>query len=310
MNSKNVARYCGTFIILGMVIGAMLLGGCGGDAGSCGFGGARGYVYQSETGCSILISASPIPPDGYRPVAADTVVRIEGYPELVTYTHSDGFYYFPAIPAGTHVLVVESPCGVVTLSIPIIANRITEGGGHSEGGGGGGGGGGDAPFTTFTQGGWGAVPQGGNAGTLLHNNFTRVFPNGVRLGVPNGVTFTSAQQVTDFLPQGGTPGIWTENQTLPIVTSTAGIFAGQVLALQLSVSFSMAGVTPTGLADMKVAKGAYTGYTVADLLILSQRILGGDTSVTLPTSLSELNDTITKINENYVDGATDRRFLK
>lgn len=310
MNDKRFRLYQGGLIIISMIAFAVLLSGCGGDAGSCGFGGARGYVYQPTTGCAILISASATPPEGYVPVPEGTIVRIEGYPDMQTFTHADGFYYLPQIPAGLQVLVVEGPCEDATLQIPVIANRITEGGGHSEGGGGGGGGGGGAAWTTYTQGGWGAAPRGNNAGMLLSTNFADVYPTGVRLGVPNGVTFTSAQQIQDFLPQSGTAGVWTTNQTLPITNSTAGVFAGQVLAMQLSVNFSLAGITPTGLATLHVARGPYTGYTVAELLYLAQHVLGGDTSVTLPTSVSVLNDAITAFNENFDNGAVNQGFLR
>jgi hypothetical protein len=306
MKSGHVA----TALIIVVIMVAMLLSGCGGDATSVGFGGARGYAYQPIGGGNVLVTATSTPPEGYEPVPAGTAVSIQGYPEIATFTHSDGFYYMPIIPMGVQGLVVESPSGKFTITIPIIANRITEGGGHSEGGGGGGDDGDDPGKTTFTQGGWGAAPQGHNAGTLLHNNFEAACPDGVRLGYPNGVTFTSAQQITDFLPQAGTPGVWTTNQTLPITNSTAGIFAGQVLALQLSVSFSMAGITQSGLPAMQVAQGPYTGYTVGEMLILAQRILGSDPAVTLPTSVAVLNDTITKINENFDNGVVDRGFLR
>jgi hypothetical protein len=136
VNSKRTAICQGTLIIIGMVMCAILLNGCGGDAGSCDYGGARGYVYQSTTGCVTIISASPTPPAGYEPVPAGTVVRIQGYPDIHTTTDASGFYYLPQIPAGLQVLVVEAPCGEIIQDLPIIPGRITEGGGHQEGGGG------------------------------------------------------------------------------------------------------------------------------------------------------------------------------
>src|SRR5215831_21344938 len=39
-------------------------------------------------------------------------------------------------------------------------------------------------FCTYTQGGWGAVPQGNNPGTILHNNFSTVFGGFVEVGIP------------------------------------------------------------------------------------------------------------------------------
>jgi hypothetical protein len=134
VKSTHMGRYQLAVIGVSMLMAGMILGGCGGDAGSCGFGGARGYVYQTINGCSIMISASPTAPSGYQPVPAGTVVRIEGFPEITTVTDARGFYYLPAIPAGLQVLVIEAPCGTETSQIPIIPGRITDGGGHSEGG--------------------------------------------------------------------------------------------------------------------------------------------------------------------------------
>ncbi|MEI6499964.1 MAG: hypothetical protein WCP21_02935, partial [Armatimonadota bacterium] len=164
-------------------------------------------------------------------------------------------------------------------------------------------------FTTYTQGGWGSKPSGNNPGKLLSTNFAAVFPTGVRLGTPNGVTFTSAKQIEDFLPQGGTPGVWTTNQTLPINNSTAGVFAGQVLAMELSVSFSLAGITKSGLGSMHVANGPYAGYTVLKLLYLAEEVLGSSPGVTMPTTVAVLSGEITKFNENFDNGTVNKGFL-
>jgi len=149
------------------------------------------------------------------------------------------------------------------------------------------------PLQTVTQGGWGAPPHGNNPGALLLANFSKVYPNGVRIGCQAGqsLLFTSAAQIQAFLPQGGTPGV------LP----NAGVFAGQVLALQLNVDFSKAGVLPSGLATDLITSGPLTGWTVQQVLNLANSVLGGCT--TLPafgvTSISELNDIVTAINEKY-----------
>jgi hypothetical protein len=149
------------------------------------------------------------------------------------------------------------------------------------------------PLRTVTQGGWGAPPHGGNPGALLVNNFTKVYPAGVRIGCSTGqsLLFTSAAQIQAFLPQGGVPG------TLP----NAGVFAGQVLALQLNVDFSKAGVLPTGLATTVISGPPLSGFTVQQVLNLANSVLGGCT--TLPafgvTSISQLNDIVSSINEKY-----------
>jgi hypothetical protein len=72
---------------------------------------------------------------------------------------------------------------------------------------------------------------------LLTKNFTTVYPGGVAIGGAFKLTFTNALAITNFLPQGSTPGALTASATNP-TTSSAGVFAGQVLSLELSVDFS------------------------------------------------------------------------
>jgi hypothetical protein len=110
-------------------------------------------------------------------------------------------------------------------------------------------------YTTYTQGGWGATPNGKNAGALLTTNFSRVYTGGsVVIGGTYKLTFTSACAIEGFLPQGGTPGTLTQSASNPTL-SAAKVFAGQVLALQLSVDFSNAGITKTGLAARTLVSG-------------------------------------------------------
>jgi hypothetical protein len=99
--------------------------------------------------------------------------------------------------------------------------------------------------------------------------------------------------------------------TNPTSRTTAGVFAGQVLALQISVAFSNAGVTRSGLADLKLQSGPLAGKTVGEVLALANQVIGGNTAA-LPSGLtvSDLNAIVSQINENFVDGTTDNGFLK
>ena len=167
------------------------------------------------------------------------------------------------------------------------------------------------PFTTFTQGGWGAVPHGGNPGAILHANFPTVYPSGLTIGGTNTIFFATADDITGFLPQGGTPGVLTQSYAPPLPGGTeAGVFAGQTLALQLNVDFSNAGVTLTGLGALHVLKGPLAGYTVDQVLALANEVLGGNVAA-LPAgmSISDLNDVEDNINGNYDDGTTDNGYL-
>jgi hypothetical protein len=161
-------------------------------------------------------------------------------------------------------------------------------------------------YSTFTQGGWGTDPSGQNPGWLLATNFKKVFPAGyVTIGGGKTLKFTSSDAIRVFLPQGSTAGVLKASATNP-TGSAAGVFAGQVLALQLNVSFSNAGVTKAGLANLKIVSGNLAGYTVAQVLSLANNVLGGNTGA-LPAgmSISALNDVVDAINNNYVDGGNN-----
>lgn len=163
-------------------------------------------------------------------------------------------------------------------------------------------------FTTFTQGGWGAPPKGNNPGAFLTANFTKAYPGGsVAVGGTYKLTFKSALAVTNFLPQGGTPAALKANATNP-TSSAAGVFAGQVLALQLSVDFSSKGLLPAGLSMLKATSGPFAGQTVQYILTVANTVLGGGA---LPSgiTISDLNNAVDAINNNFDSGTTNKGYL-
>jgi len=150
------------------------------------------------------------------------------------------------------------------------------------------------PFTgcTVTQGGWHAKPQGNNPGTLLAKDFPTVYPSGVTIGGTFTLTFDSAADVRAFLPAGGPPGVLTSSATDP-TSSAAGVFAGQVLALQLNVDIEHFGtvvISGTGTS--------FDGKTVADVLAAANTALGGGP---LPAgfTISSLNDLVDSLNQKF-----------
>ena len=165
-------------------------------------------------------------------------------------------------------------------------------------------------FTTFTQGGWGSKPSGNNPGQLLASNFALVYSGGsVTIGGTRTLKFTSASAIEAFLPQGGTPSTFAASATNP-GSSAAGVFAGQVLALRLSVDFSTAGITKAGLAGLKLKSGKLAGQTVAQVLALANAVIGGNTGA-LPSgvSISDLNSIMDAINNNYDGGISNNAYL-
>lgn len=163
-------------------------------------------------------------------------------------------------------------------------------------------------FRTQTQGGWGSVPRGNNPGAYLHSNFAGAFPSGVVVGGGYTITLTSAQAVTDYLPDGGTPAPLTQNWVDP--TGMISVLAGQVVALTLNVGFDLYdpafSPSPVNLKDLVVADptSPYYGWTVQQVLNQANLILGGG-----PGDPSQINDAVSSINENFTDGNTNNGFL-
>jgi len=154
-------------------------------------------------------------------------------------------------------------------------------------------------FTTYTQGGWGATPNGANPAMLLQNRFGQVYQSGaVTIGGARKLTFNSSAAINAFLPAGGSPSILSTSATNP-TSSSAGVFAGQVLALQLNVDFSAAGVTKPGLGSL-----LFSGYPVNQVLAVANDVLGGNTAVLSQygLSISQLNAIVDAINNNFDDG--------
>lgn len=152
---------------------------------------------------------------------------------------------------------------------------------------------------TVTQGGWGAPPRGRNPGALLMANFSQIGPVviGSSAAGCHALTFTSAQAIQSFLPQGGTPKALTASAIDP--TGKITVFAGQVLALEINVAFSNVGVLPPGLAGFIVPSGPAAGRTVAQVLTDANTALGCGTLPVYVTSISQLSDLITSFNEMF-----------
>lgn len=148
------------------------------------------------------------------------------------------------------------------------------------------------PFTgcTVTQGGWGAAPHGNNPGAFLYAHFPS---GGVVIGGLNTLTFTTPQAITNFLPQGGPPSFLNSSATNP-TTSSAGVFAGQVLALELNVLLNNYGsviITGTGTP--------FDGKTVAMFLAAANVALGNGSLPAGISSISQLNDLADFLNSQF-----------
>jgi hypothetical protein len=174
----------------------------------------------------------------------------------------------------------------------------------------------DKNLRTQTPGGWGAPPSGNNPGTYLHANFSSAFPAGLVVGCDYTITLTSAQAVTDFLPQGGKSGSLTQNYWNPVNTPKSSnnpknVLSGHIVALTLSTTFDAwddaFGDSNTHLSNAVITTGDFEGWTVAQVLDEAEKILGGCSS---NYTASQLTEVLTAINECFVDGTTNTGFLE
>jgi hypothetical protein len=174
----------------------------------------------------------------------------------------------------------------------------------------------DKNLRTQTPGGWGAPPRGSNPGAYLYANFQSAFPSGLTVGCNYTIRLTSAEAITNFLPQGGTPASLTKNYVDPINKSKGpdnpkNVLSSHVVALKLSVTFDLwdedFGESNTNLANAVVTQGQFEGWTVGAILAEGEKVLGGCSS---PYSASELNEVLSAINESNVDGTSSNGFIK
>ena len=174
-------------------------------------------------------------------------------------------------------------------------------------------------YRTQTQGGWGQECNdddrsgGGNVGCLRDDHWDDAFPDGLVIGGFYTITFTSSDAVAEFLTTGGTPDVLTQDYVDPADDTEAGIFAGQVTALAISLGFSEAGVDGFGPLGSLYYKHSvpwpgepFSGMTVQELFDLANEVLSGNPAALPPgTTIPDLNEVITDINESFVGGNRD-----
>src|SRR5690606_19878748 len=114
-----------------------------------------------------------------------------------------------------------------------------------------------------------------------------------------------------FLPSGSTPSPLPTGNLVDPGQTYSNVLAGQVVALTLNVGFdyydSNFGVSTLNLGDLTIASGTFMGWTVNQLLAEANNVLGGCPSA---YTLSQINDAVSAVNENYVDGTIDLGFLE
>ena len=165
-------------------------------------------------------------------------------------------------------------------------------------------------FTTVTQGGWGAKAAGKNWGAYRDANFAAAFPTGLMVGTAlRNLKLSSAKAVDDFLPSGSSPRAL-ENSYVNPGQTYQNVFAGQVVALTLSVRFDEWDANFSSnsikLGDLIVNSGTFAGWTVYQILAEANKVLAGEASM---YSASQLNAIVDAINNNYDNGKVNLGLL-
>ncbi|MBI4882020.1 MAG: hypothetical protein HY812_20525 [Planctomycetes bacterium] len=189
-------------------------------------------------------------------------------------------------------------------------------------------------MVTFTQGGWGAKCCGNNPGCLRDAHFAAVFPCGLVLGDHDGpdwdcfhaVLLTCAKAVENFLPAGGPPGKLCHDYVNPLTTS-AGVFAGQLTAAKMNVGFDTAGIfdpmktdPAVKLKDLIFVANVHPkikGYSVEEIIYISDMVISGElpTPVDLDGNLvgdvneSDLSNALDALNNNFDNGTINQGSL-
>jgi len=163
---------------------------------------------------------------------------------------------------------------------------------------------------TQSPGGWGAKPSGTNPGNYLYANFASAFPAGLNVGCsPNfNIQLSSPNAVSNFLPSSGKPQVLTMNYADPL--GMKNTLAGHLVALTISVQFDAVdenfGAAEIKLGAMKIGNGAFKDWTVTDFLTEANQVLGGCSQ---QFTIQQVLETAAHINNNYLDGKTDKGYL-
>jgi Cys-rich repeat protein len=178
---------------------------------------------------------------------------------------------------------------------------------------------------TFTQDSYGGFNSTSykNGFRVMNDSFSTVYPSGLQVGTLNWLKLTSANAVQTFLPQYGTPWYLTQNLTDPGAppypqnwSTSAAQFAGEVVALQLNVDLSDAGVMPQnsteiyGNRTVQNTSTSFDGMSVRQVLGISNCLLGSTMNCSGYNSsdIGTLNEVLVKLNLNYYNCENDFNY--
>ncbi len=160
---------------------------------------------------------------------------------------------------------------------------------------------------------WGATASGSNPAAYLTSNFAAAFPAPNYLTVGCGartLKLTSAAAVTAFLPSSGPTSRLPYGVTQNPGTTYGNTFAGQLVALKLSVRFDELSAPFSSsnvlLKNMIIASGTFAGWTVQQLIAAADSKIGGCGGT---YSRATLNTAVTAVNNGYLGGTMNSGYL-
>ncbi|MBL7964183.1 MAG: T9SS type A sorting domain-containing protein [Flavobacteriales bacterium] len=166
---------------------------------------------------------------------------------------------------------------------------------------------------TETQAVWGGTASGTNPAAYLVANFAAAFPPPGYLQIGCGsrkLRLTTASAVLAFLPSNGSVARLPYGTLQNPGTSYSNKFAGELVALKLSVRFDemTASFSPATvlLKNMVIASGTYAGWTVQQLISAADAAIGSCNS---SYSRSALHTALAAVNNGYQGGAMNSGYL-
>jgi len=160
-------------------------------------------------------------------------------------------------------------------------------------------------YRTETQSSWGTIPHGNNSGTYLHNYFDDAFPNGLRIGCDKTIRLTSAQSITDFLPQNG-PLLQLDSSLNNPSASNISTLAGHLLAVELALGFDQRDPdfsdTDFPLGELVIAQGPFANTTVIEFVDIANQAFGKCTNA---YDFDEISMALDRITENFYNNKSE-----
>jgi hypothetical protein len=175
---------------------------------------------------------------------------------------------------------------------------------------------------------WGQPPTSGNLTAELQQDFNTVFAStndlmeiGIHGSAGNSIIFDDPNDIINFLPAAGAPGVLTADLLDP-ATSASGSYGGEVATLTLNVAFSDAGPLKGNL-KMPVGNLVLTGFTgdltfanglsVRQILNDADTVLGGGPepkpSVTFQDTFTLANNIDMSFNGGTVSTFATQHFV-